>query len=180
MINKLDRLENALGRRGRGYMMAAEVFARPLFMIFGLLGAMLIMDPLLRIVNGMFMNAAGSVQTDSTTGIPTIIGLVVIYVVVCVTLVHKIFDLIHVLPNSAMRWIGGHASGHDQSGGVQENIRTAFLAAAAATRRALPSGFGLNTDGDGNIKGLGKGSKGQKPGDQQQAQHAPGGAVGRD
>lgn len=95
----------------RGYGLLAEVFARPVLMVFGLIGALVVLPPLLSILFGLFQNAIGSMQADSVSGAITWVVLVLLYVATCVKVVHKIFTLIHVVPDTVPRWFGSDGGG---------------------------------------------------------------------
>lgn len=89
-----------------GYMIIIEVFAKPVLMVVGFFVAARFVDPFLRFASGMFFNNMATINGDSITGILTTIAFVFIYVGFCVTLVQRSFTLIHVIPNSVLRWIG--------------------------------------------------------------------------
>ena len=94
----------------RGYGLLAEVFARPVLMVFGLIGALVVLPPLLSILFGLFQNAI-SMQADSVSGAITWVVLVLLYVATCVKVMHKIFSLIHVVPDTVPRWFGSDGGG---------------------------------------------------------------------
>ena len=121
---------------GQGYIMLIEVFARPVLMIFGLIGALVVLPPVMSILFALFMNASGSMQADSVSGIISWAVLVAIYTMICVITMHKIFALIHVIPNSVLRWFGGHASGHDKGPKTETRAKGAVMAAIMAGRNA--------------------------------------------
>ena len=121
---------------GQGYVMLIEVFARPVLMIFGLIGALVVLPPVMSILFALFMNASGSMQADSVSGVISWAVLVAIYTMICVITMHKIFALIHVIPNSVPRWFGGHASGHDKGAETETEAKGAVMAAIMAGRNA--------------------------------------------
>ena len=98
---------------------------------------MILAAPIMRIIHGMFLNSIGSIQADSISGLVTWFMVTVIYVVVCLIVMHKIFALIYIIPNSVPRWFGGHASGHDKAGETESEAKGMATAAALGGRSAV-------------------------------------------
>jgi len=103
--------DDAVGRGGQGYMMILSLIMRPALMLFGLVSAMLLTQPVTALVNAGFMSAVSGVQADSTTGIISFFGFVAVYVILMTTVLHTVFSLIHWIPDNVPRWIGAHVSG---------------------------------------------------------------------
>lgn len=112
----------------QGYMLLAEVFCRPFLMVIGLIISMLMIDPFLRFASSIFFNAFDTTTADSITGIVSILALVFIYCGFCLGLVNRCFAIIHIFPNSVLRWVGAHASGHDQGNQADSDIHNTVLA----------------------------------------------------
>lgn len=91
---------------GQGYGLLLDVLARPALMMMGLIGAMIVLPPILSILFGMFVNSTGSMQADSISGVVTWVVLICIYAVTCITISHKIFALIHIVPNATLKLLG--------------------------------------------------------------------------
>ncbi|MTV40835.1 DotA/TraY family protein [Duganella radicis] len=103
--------DDAVGKAGQGYMMILSLCMRPALMLFGLIGAMLLTQPITGIVNVMFMTVVSGVQADALTGIVSFVAYVAIYVITMTTVVHIVFSLIHWIPDNILRWLGSHAAG---------------------------------------------------------------------
>lgn len=103
--------DDAVGKGGQGYMMILSLFMRPSLMLFGLVTAMLLTQPITGFVNAGFMSAVSGVQADSMTGIVKFLGYVTIYVIFMTTIIHTVFSLIHWIPDNVPRWIGANVSG---------------------------------------------------------------------
>lgn len=103
--------DDAVGKAGQGYMMILSLVMRPALMLFGLIGAMLLTQPITGIVNVMFMTVISGVQADSLTGIVSFVAFVAIYVILMTSVVHIVFSLIHWIPDNILRWLGSHAGG---------------------------------------------------------------------
>lgn len=103
--------DDAVGKAGQGYMMILSLVMRPALMLFGLIGAMLLTQPITGIVNVMFMTVVSGIQADSLTGIVSFVAFVAIYVILMTSVVHIVFSLIHWIPDNILRWLGSHAAG---------------------------------------------------------------------
>lgn len=95
-----------------GYMIIMEVFAKPVLMVIGFFIASKFVDVFLRFASGLFFNNMATVNGDSLSGIVTFLAFMFMYVSFCVTMVNRCFTLIHVIPNSVLRWVG--ANGRDE------------------------------------------------------------------
>lgn len=101
-------------RAAQGYMIILEIFLRPLLMVGGLVLAFLLVDPFLRFLSALFFKAMTNANGDSLTGPVTIIAFIVIYVGLTLSIVHRAFALIHLIPNSVFKWIGASANEHGE------------------------------------------------------------------
>ena len=113
------------GRRGsNGYMIIAEIFARPMLVNFALLMAMTVVDPFLKFASSLFINTMDTVNADSISGVVTFLVFIVIYSSFCLSMVNRIFSLITFIPKSVLRYIGTTRGGtHDQGQYAANAIR---------------------------------------------------------
>ena len=95
---------------GHGAQFLIDVALRPVLMTLGLIGAMVVLPPVLAILFGMYQNAWGSMQADSVSGLASWIVGIAVYSGVCIVIMHKVFGLIHLVPNSVPRWFGGEVA----------------------------------------------------------------------
>src|SRR5450830_273266 len=102
--------DDAVGKAGPGWMMILSLVIRPSLMLFGLIGAMLLTQPVTGLINTGFMTVVAGVQADSMTGILSFLAFTAIYTLMMVTVVHLVFSLIHWIPDNILRWVG-HATG---------------------------------------------------------------------
>ncbi len=177
--------DDAVGRGGEGYMMILSIMMRPALMLFGLITAMLLTQPVTGLVNVAFMSAVSGIQVDSVTGVASFFGFVTVYVIMMTTVLHTVFSLIHWIPDNVPRWIGGHVSGGPASPDQKEKeashifaggIGTAKSVGAAGTQaptRATRGGAG-GTTGNGIRNNAGSASEnGIRSSDAQNAEHLP-------
>lgn len=116
-----------------GWMIILEVFAKPVLMVVGFFMAARVLDPFLRFASGLFFNNMSTVNSDSVTGIVTTVAFIFMYVGFSISLVHRCFSLIHVIPNSVLRWVGGGGDRFSQSehmaSDMENKIKSYFVAA---------------------------------------------------
>lgn len=148
--------EGLTGRGGSGYALVLTVVLRPTLMIFGLIAAMAVMYPIGYMVTQTFasifqMSVSGS---SSSMGLITALAGAFIYVGVMMTLVNKIFSLIHILPDQIIRWVGGS---QDYFGKGMEQEATA--GAKGGMGQMISSGQQAF-----NNRGLANGFSGGRPG----------------
>jgi conjugal transfer/type IV secretion protein DotA/TraY len=147
----LDGDGDGMGQRTtHGYIFLLNVMFRPVFMMLGFVlgGAGVIV--LGTLLNTMFGVALANAQFDSSTGLVSIIGYIVLYVGMCQTLVQGTFSLIHVVPDQAFAWVGGQMAGavgrdmHDKSkdvlgAGTRHGQGAAASLRPASQKPATPS-----------------------------------------
>lgn len=97
-------------RSGHGYIFLLNVTVRPILMVIGFLlgGAAIVAGGTL--LNQMFGTALANAQFDSITGLVSIVFYLSIYCSMCLNLVHSSFNLIYIVPDQVINWVGGHAT----------------------------------------------------------------------
>ncbi len=93
------------GRAEPAYMMLINLFLRPSLMILGFVSALLVTWLAVDLINLSFYTALryGGIAPDPIAG-PFVI--ILLYMGVLVALVTKVFNLINVVPDKVLRWIG--------------------------------------------------------------------------
>lgn len=112
-------------RSVHGWLFLVDLMVRPLFMVIGFFagGALLIAGGTL--LNQLFGVALANAQFNSTTGVVSIVVLLALYCSACTNLVHRCFNLIFLVPDRVMSWLGANASsglGHDDSDRVRNSL----------------------------------------------------------
>ena len=119
--------EGILGSKGEGALMILmNVFLRPAMMIIGYIAAIALCYVSVWIINSGFSHVIGFINSSiyvGWAGLYVLFFSVVIYTTMYVTVVQKAFNLIYMLPDQVMRWVGGHAeqTGHEAAGWAQES-----------------------------------------------------------
>lgn len=134
--------DDAVGKAGQGYMMILSLVMRPALMLFGLIGAMLLTQPITGIVNMMFMTVVSGVQADALTGIVSFVAYVAIYVITMTTVVHIVFSLIHWIPDNILRWLGAHAAGLNDAQRTGDQGHDVLVGGVREARHGAAGGLG--------------------------------------
>jgi hypothetical protein len=154
--------DDLTGKGQAGYMVLLEVFMRPSFMVIGLVFSLGLVDVTLRLTGYAFWAMVDQVQADSWTGVVSIVTLVVISVGLTWTIVRTSFGLVHDLPATVMRWIGGSHATHDKGeqfgGTAQGQINQGLSRAEPLLIKGIARGAqGLGNSAGGGKKGGGSG-----------------------
>ncbi len=94
------------GQAEKSLMLILNIFLRPSLMIFGMIGGMLMSYTVVMMINFAFLNVVTMVS-GSSANIIEMIFFMVLYTSLFTTSMNKCFDLIHIVPDKVMRWIGG-------------------------------------------------------------------------
>lgn len=104
---------DGLGHRsGHGYIFLLNVMVRPLLMVVGFFMAGVAVAVGGSLLNKTFGIAMANAQFDSMTGMVSALGFIILYCSLCMNLVHRCFNLIVIVPDQVINWVGGHASPH--------------------------------------------------------------------
>ena len=102
--------DGIVGRGGQGYSLILGLTLRPALAILGLIAAMVLIVPAGQLFNRTYWAVFEISQGDSVQGLFTFVACISIFSVVYVALIHRVFGLIHVIPDQILRWIGGASS----------------------------------------------------------------------
>ncbi len=133
--------EGMAGKWGaNGYMILAELFARPALMIFGFLFAAVTVDPFLKFSSSLFFNSMDTVNADSVSGLVTMVAFVIMYSAFCLSMVIRIYSLITIIPGSVLRIVGAsqagtHDQGQDAANELKQSSRQGVEGAIDVARR---------------------------------------------
>ena len=100
--------DGIVGRGGQGYSLIFALFLRPALSVIGLLFSMALINPLgflfIRSYWAVFSMAHGT--PSATTPLLYAISLA-IFAMVMLSIINKVFALIHVIPDEIFKWMGG-------------------------------------------------------------------------
>jgi len=97
-------------RSSHGYIFLLNVMVRPLLMVIGffMAGGVIIAGG--SFLNKIFSIGIANAQFNSMTGVMSVLGFMVLYCSLCVNLTHRAFNLILIVPDQVINWVGGHAA----------------------------------------------------------------------
>lgn len=150
-LSHLDTDGEGMGQKtGHGYLFLLNTIARPSLMVIAFFIASTLVIVLGTIQTALFLPAIANSQGNSITGLASIVGLLIIFVVINVTLINGCFELIHVIPDQVIGFVGaGHTQSHlgkDAEGRINGMFMSVgrsaqgMLGAQASARRRSPGG----------------------------------------
>lgn len=147
------------GRGSSGYEIILGLVLRPALMTFGFSISLSAATPLINLWNKMFYAAVAN-SFDDPNGILIQIAMFCVYCVTMVAILHRLFALIHIIPDQLSRWwSGGHESlGADSAEHIGRQSHAGATAALGAT-----TGVAVNLARHGGGSSKGKGGSGKEP-----------------
>lgn len=132
--------DDIMGGARQGYMLLLGLLLRPALLIFGFAMCVVGIGPILKFYNMIFFPVFFASMGDSVVGIfSAMIGLGV-YFGTMTFFMHKIFGLIHVIPDQLLQWIGGGSSQlGSYGGGASEAGKSSKAAMAGAMAQGSQS-----------------------------------------
>lgn len=119
--------DGVVGRGGQGYMLVLSLTLRPALMIFGLACSIALMQPVGYFVNSTFLGAFAIGVNPGPLALTQMIAGCILYCVFMVIILHRVFALIHVVPDRILRWIGGGGNELGQEAGALEQGTSAKI-----------------------------------------------------
>lgn len=132
--------DGVVGRGGQGYMLVLSLVLRPPLMIIGLVAAFVLMKPIGYLVNSTFIGAFTMGVSPGFFGLTQAIAGCIIYAVLMITIVQRVFSLIHVIPDRLLRWIGGGGGELGQeAGAVDQGVSKSMAMGMQSTQNLANS-----------------------------------------
>lgn len=139
----LDTDGEGMGSRsGHGYLFLLNVVLNPMLSVLGLVLGTVLLDIMTSFVLILYPDMISNAAGDNWTGLLSIIAYLIIFVVINLNLVNVCMQLINVIPDNIMDWIGGRASGSLGKG--QED------AIGGAVKNAMQGGGWISRGNKGN------------------------------
>lgn len=139
-LSHLDTQGDGMGQRtSHGYIFMINALFRPALMVIAFFLASFCLIAIGTLQFQLFMPAIANVQGNSLTGLVSILGFLVIFSIMNVTLVHGAFNLIYVITDQVIGFIGGSINTQMGRDTEQSVNRTFMLAAGAGPRMVQQS-----------------------------------------
>ena len=129
--------DGVVGRGGQGYMLVLSLVLRPPLMILGLVCSITLMNPLGYFINSTFLGSFAIGVNPGPFALTQLIAGCIIYVVVMVSVIHRVFTLVHVIPDRILRWIGGGGNELGEQAQGMESFSAAKTVAASAAMNQI-------------------------------------------
>ena len=141
--------DDLTGRGGNGYMLVLGLLLRPVLIIFGFISAIVLSGLFGEFVNKIFFETFASSQLGGTMGFFSIIAGTALYAVIMYTVLIKTLNLMHVIPDQLMKWVGGGQEqlGQYAGGFSGEGMAKAGAAVGAVSGYASSGGINNATQG---------------------------------
>ena len=145
----------------KGYLFVLNALARPAIMVLGFFIASALVVGIGTLIAHGFAGMIAGVQGNSVTGLASIIGLLVVYIVVNITLIQQSFELISVLPDQIIGYLGAGDAGQALGRQAEQKINAMYM---SATRQGMGGAQASMTAGSKavqRIKPKGAGASGE-------------------
>ncbi|EML8490033.1 DotA/TraY family protein [Salmonella enterica subsp. enterica] len=121
-----------------GYIYLVDAAIRPSLMVFGFFFSSLVIVAIGTLLNVLFTPAIANVQSDSMTGLASMVGILMMYCRLCTTLASTVFSLQVYMPDYVIAWLGGKEAAQLMNGAVEsaKNMFIAFGSGAGHTPNA--------------------------------------------
>lgn len=127
-----------VGRQGQGYMLILSLALRPILMILGYIAALTLLTPMFLLMNnfiGFLLESLIASETDLFIKFFYNAFLLIIYCIMVNKTVIQIFELIHKVPDTLLKWMN---MGGEQLGvyakGIEGSVSSAAIGAMMATK----------------------------------------------
>ncbi|EAP4860402.1 conjugal transfer protein [Salmonella enterica] len=138
-------------RSAYGYIFLIDAQIRPMLMVLGFAFASLVIVAIGTLLNMLFGPVIANVQSNSITGIASIIGLLMIYARICTTTVSRVFALQVTMPDYVISWLGGREAA-SILGGMAESAKSMFAGFSHGLQRAP----GIKSDNNTSVPNNGQ------------------------
>jgi conjugal transfer/type IV secretion protein DotA/TraY len=110
------------GKAEGALMLLLNIFLRPSLMIFGLMTALALSYIAVNYINASFLYVMHSILGGYQLGLTMVLFFCIAYTVLFVAVINKCFEVIHVLPDKILRWVGGGNEQFGESAHTNERI----------------------------------------------------------
>lgn len=131
-----------MGRRSQhGYLFLANMLLRAPLMVIAFFVASAGTRIGGTILYFLFSSAVANAQGNSVTGLATIVGLLIIFAGLNILVVQMMFNVVHVIPDQVIGWLGGNVSatlGRE----LEQRVNALFIKAGGNLQGGVASSFG--------------------------------------
>ncbi|MFZ3017280.1 MAG: DotA/TraY family protein [Gallionella sp.] len=123
--------DGIVGKNGQAYMLILKAFLKPFLMVFGFVVSLVLSKVMFDFLNQIFAAYLMNSESGLSSVMASISGAL-IYCIMVITLMKKLFEMVHVIPDQLLRWMGSsHSSDLGSSGQAgASGMQTATIAAS--------------------------------------------------
>lgn len=137
-----------------GYIFLIDGMIRPMLMVLGFAFSSLTLIAIGTLLNILYASAISNVQSNSITGLISLIGILMIYARLCTTTVSRVFALQVTMPDYIISWLGGREAA-SILGNAVDSTKEIFAGFSHGLQRTPSVKFGnMNNSSKGNMDGI--------------------------
>ncbi|MFO6428290.1 DotA/TraY family protein [Escherichia coli] len=137
-----------------GYIFLIDGMIRPMLMVLGFAFSSLTLIAIGTLLNILYASAISNVQSNSITGLISLIGILMIYARLCTTTVSRVFALQVTMPDYIISWLGGREAA-SILGNAVDSTKEIFVGFSHGLQRTPSVKFGnMNNSSKGNMDGI--------------------------
>lgn len=129
--------DDLTGRGGNGYMLVLGLLLRPILIVFGLISAIILSGLFGQLINRVFFDIFSNNVASSALGFFAMLFGLAVYTALMFTVIKQTFNLMYIIPDQLLRWIGG---GQEQLGQYAGGLSADGMAKGSAIAGAA-AGF---------------------------------------
>ena len=141
-------------RAAYGYIFLIDGMIRPMLMVLGFAFSSLTLIAIGTLLNILSASAISNVQSNSITGLVSLIGILMIYARLCTTTVSRVFALQVTMPDYIISWLGGREAA-SILGNAVDSTKEIFAGFSHGLQRTPGVKLGnANNSSKGNMDGI--------------------------
>ncbi|ECI0980279.1 conjugal transfer protein [Salmonella enterica subsp. enterica serovar Newport] len=145
--------EDKGSRSAYGYIFLIDAQIRPMLMVLGFAFASLVIVAIGTLLNMLFAPVILNAQSNSFTGLVSMVGFLMVYARVCTTSVTRVFALQVTMPDYVISWLGGREAA-SILGGLAESAKSIFAGFSHGLQRTPGVQYKSKENNDQNSDGI--------------------------
>ncbi|EDW9103532.1 DotA/TraY family protein [Salmonella enterica] len=145
--------EDKGSRSAYGYIFLIDAQIRPMLMVLGFAFASLVIVAIGTLLNMLFAPVLLNAQSNSFTGLVSMVGFLMVYARICTTSVTRVFALQVTMPDYVISWLGGREAA-SILGGLAESTKSIFAGFSHGLQRTPGVQYKSKENNDQNSDGI--------------------------
>ena len=119
--------DSFIGSQQQGYLLLLSVFFKPILTVLGLLLSMIMLRPIMDLVNLGFIGSLNTIQANSTTGIASYFGFMLVYAFITLSVFMTVFALPQDMSDRVLKWISAGIGSLSEKDAMKKKIGRAHV-----------------------------------------------------